>query len=580
MTALKKQVQPVSSTIDDPTTTYARRVCDGEIVAGPAVRDACARHLSDLERGSERGLVWDLEASRRAIEFFEEVLRLNGGQFEGLPFLLLDWQLFIVGSLYGWQGPDGARRFRLAYVETAKGSGKSPLAAGIGLYGLTVDGEYRAEIYAAATKKDQAAILFRDAVAMVDQSPELAARITKSGAAGKEWNLAYHANGSFFKTIASDDSQSGPRPHVALLDEIHEHRTNTVVEMMRAGTKSRRQALIFMITNSGIDRTSVCYDYHDYATKVASGQIEDDAFFGYVCGIDDGDDPFKSESCWYKSNPSLAHGIPGYKYIREQVTQARGMPSKESVVRRLNFCQWTDGAEAWITRDVWDQCETVVNVADHRGNKCFGGLDLSYTTDLSAAAWVFPTGDGTADAIVDFWRPREGLIEAARGDRVPYDAWAKQGHLRLTDGKVIKLPNIAERIAELLDICAVSGIAYDRYRHKELADHLSDLGVEAPMIEHPQGFRRAGDHPLFMPNSVQLLENALIENRLRVHTNPVLRWNVSNAVMRDDPSGVGNRIFDKRKSRARIDGIVALAMAVGLWRATIKSQAEPSIVIL
>src|SRR5690606_38982212 len=172
------------------------------------------------------------------------------------------------------------------------------------------DGEARAEIYAAATKKDQAMILFRDAVAMVDQSPLLYERIEKTGRGEKVWNLAHHASGSFFRAISADDGQSGPRPHVALLDEIHEHKTRMVVDMMRAGTKSRRQALIVMITNSGHDKTTICYEYHEYSRAVAAGTKVDDSFFGFVCSLDEGDNPFEDEGCWPKVNPSLAFGRP------------------------------------------------------------------------------------------------------------------------------------------------------------------------------------------------------------------------------------------------------------------------------
>ena len=218
----KKRTRSTSSSAD-PATQYARDVTAGKILAGPDIRNACARHLRDLDEGPARGLVWDIEAAQRAYDFFAKVLKLNGGEHEGAPFILLPWQCFIVGSIFGWKREDGYRRFRTAYVESGKGSGKSPLAAGVGLYCLMADREPRAEVYAAATKKDQAMILFRDAVAMVDQSPALLQRIQKSGGAGKEWNLAYLQAGSFFRPISSDDGQSGPRPHCALIDEIHEH---------------------------------------------------------------------------------------------------------------------------------------------------------------------------------------------------------------------------------------------------------------------------------------------------------------------------------------------------------------------
>jgi phage terminase large subunit-like protein len=249
----------------------------------------------------------------------------------------------------------------------------------------------------------------------------------------------------------------------------------------------------------------------------------------------------------------------------------------------LHFCQWTDALDGWITKDVWEAVETKLNLDDFAGKDCYGGLDMSYTRDLSACAWVFPADDGTMDAFVDFWKPGEDLEEAIRRDRAPYDQWAKDGYLNLTDGKVIKLAPIGQRMGDMSQKSSVKGIGYDRYRHRELDDALLDLGIELPLVEHPQGFRRANviiknsagypeidekgdkiENPLWMPSSLQHLENAIIEKRIRINYNPVLRWNASSAVIRQDPAGTDNRIFDKRKSVSRIDGIVALAMAVGL----------------
>lgn len=245
----------------DPVEAYARAVLAGDVVAGPLVRAACRRHLDDLTSGPGRGLRWDLDAALRVIGFFATVLCLNGGAHEGRPFVLEPWQAFIVGALFGWKGADGSRRFRVAFVEVAKGNGKSPLAAGIGLYMLAADDEPRAEVYAAAVDRDQASILFKDAVAMVDQSPALDRRIRRSGGRGREWNLAHLESGSWFRPISSESTgrgKSGPRPHCALLDEVHEHPGPAMVELVRAGTKGRRQPLVLLITNAGFDRNSVC----------------------------------------------------------------------------------------------------------------------------------------------------------------------------------------------------------------------------------------------------------------------------------------------------------------------------------
>lgn len=458
----------------------------------------------------------------------------------------------------------------------------SPLAAGIGHYMLTATKKLRAEVYSAATDKDQAAILFRDAVEMWRRSPALHSRLVPSGQ-NPVWQLTHLNSASFFKPISSEKKgKSGIRPYCALIDEVHEHPDNSVIEMLRAGTKGNQQALIFEITNSGSDRTTVCWAEHEYTIKVCSGEIQNDAWFGFICSLDDGDeekgipadDPFEDESCWVKANPLLGVSIHP-EFIREQVAEARGMPSKEALVRRLHFCQWTDGDDSWITRAVWTRVEAELKLEDYLGEHCFGGLDLSYTKDLSSFAVLFPTGQDTADAFVYFWKPKEGLSRAIKDDKVPYDLWHKNGHLELTEGKVIKLPPIAEKMNAFAQDCRLEQVAYDNYRHRELVDDLLDLGIELPMTEHPQGFRRAKDNPLWMPNSFQELENAIIEGRIRVAVNPLMRWNVSSAVVRHDPAGTDNRIFDKRKSKARIDGVVALAMAVGLWRRGGEDQSSP-----
>ncbi|MGF6607064.1 phage terminase large subunit-like protein [Paraburkholderia sp. WSM4175] len=559
----------------DRVTRYAQRVVDARIVAGPHVRAACARHLDDLKHGHRRGLLWNVEAARRAINYFGDVLRLNGGDFEGLPFVLLDWQAFIVGSLFGWKRRDGSRRFREAYVESGKGSGKSPLAAGIGLYMLTSDDEMRAEVYAAATRRDQAMVLFRDAVAMVDLSPELTQRLLKSGRGERCYNLAYLAKGSFFRPIASDSSgQSGPRPHCALIDEVHEHRDRTVIDIMQAGKKGRRHPLIFQITNSGFDRTSLCYEKHEYGAKICARTLDDDAFFAYICALDEGEDPLKEKRCWIKANPSLGVTIQK-SYLEEQVRQARGMPSLESTVRRLNFCEWVDADNPWITGDMWKSCETDdLTLDDFKGSVVYGGLDLSGLRDLTALAVARRNDDGSVDAFVEFWTPEDTMRERARHDHVPYDAWVRQGYLFATPGKVIRYEYAVKRLAELMDIAQFEGIAYDSYRIRYFMDELEAAALTLNMVPHAQGFYRASESGLWMCRSIELIEQLIFEKKLRVMFNPCLRWNVSCAVIESDAKN--NRMFRKRKETGRrIDGIVALTMAIGLALDKTASTREP-----
>ncbi len=584
---------PPPSTSADRVSGFAHAVLAGEIVAGPDVRNACKRHLRDLASGALRGLVWNQSAADKAIGFFEEVLCLNGGDYEGEPFILAPWQAFVVGSLFGWYSDDGCRRFRLAYIETGKGSGKSPLVGGIGLYGLVADGEQRAEIYAAATKRDQAMILFRDAVSMVNMSSALVQRLVQSGRDEKVWNLFYPSTNSFFRPISADDGQSGPRPHIGLLDEVHEHKSATVVNMMRAGTKSRRHAMIVMITNSGSDKNSVCGQYHELGKRICAGIEDNDSLFAFICSLDEGDDPLKDESCWPKVNPSLdfianpevqSDGIPGRKYLREQVAEARGLPAKEAVVRRLNFCEWTQADNPWIGWDVWSAAEQRVPMRLLRNRPAVAGLDLSSTTDLTSLVLLFyPTAaDPHWRLLPYFWIPDYQLEERERRDKVPYSVWIKEKHLETTPGKAISKLHVLRRMQTICDYFEVLKIAYDRWRIEDLRALMIDNDITLPeMVSFGQGFKDMGpavdeferrllgmapanDDVIDLdPDDYQLLaSDAEVVETLRHDGNPVLTWNAGNAITVSDPAG--NRKVDKQKAIGRIDGIVAAIMATGV----------------
>lgn len=558
-----------SSSVVDPVTAYAREVVGGKRIAGPHVRETCARHLRDLKEGPGRGLTWNLEEANKSLRFFENILKLNGGAYEGRAFALLPWQKFIVGSLFGWIGIDGSRRFRVAYVETGKGSGKSPLAAGIGMKGLVADDESRAEIYSAATKKDQAMILFRDAVAMRDQSPELAKRLQKSGTGEKCWNLAYMTAGAFFRPISSDDAQSGPRPHIGLVDEVHEHKTNTVVEMLRAGTKSRRQALIFMITNSGSNKSGPCWTYHEYGIRVARGERQDDGFFSFICGLDEDDDPFQDEKCWPKANPSLQDAdLPGYKYIREQVTEAKGMPGKEALVRRLNFCQWTGAESPWLSHEIWSAARRDYDWQDLRGRRAVAGLDLSSTTDLTALVFlVEPEEDGEPWRLVPFaFLPEIGLQEKSDKDNVPYVQWKAEGILETTPGRAISKRTILQRLSGLCEFFEVIAVAYDRWRIEDLIAMASDEGITLPpMRPFGQGFKD-------MSPAVETFERMLLNGELVHDDNKVMTMCAGNAVIEQD--GAENRKLSKEKATGRIDLAVAAVMASSLTQV---KQEQPTV---
>ena len=579
----RTKTPPISSSAPDRTKAYAEAVLAGEIVAGPHVRNACRRHLDDLKRTD--GIRFDPDAADYAFNFFETVLHLSEGQFEGRPFVLDPSQAFIIGSLFGWKRSDGRRRFRRAYIEQGKGNGKSPLAGGIGLFGMTAAGESGAQIYAAAAKREQAGILFADAVKMVKQSPALAKRLEFSGGAGREFNIAHHASGSFFRPVSRDTGKtgSGPRPFFVLADEVHELPDRKIIEMLERGFKFRREPLLFMITNSGSDRNSVAWEEHEHAIKVAAGNIDavtdptylgeviDDTTFSFVCSLDEGDDPLSDPSCWVKANPLLGVTITE-EYLRETVAQAKAIPGQLNGILRLHFCVWTDAETAWMTRATLEPCIADFDPASHRGKPIWMGLDLSQNRDITALGAVVKTGTNdegkpTFDAWVEAWTPGDTLTAREMRDRLPYAVWAREGHIHAPSGESVSYRHVAQTMAEYGRDYDIQLVAYDRFAFKRFEEEVDELGLSVPFAEHPQGGLKkgkpleAGGEGLWMPGSVRLLEEALLEGRIRLKRNPVLISAMMSAVIEEDKWG--NHWLAKTRSVNKIDAAIALAMALG-----------------
>lgn len=590
-TAIRTSVSSV-----DRTRAYAEDVVAGRIVAGPHVRNACRRHLKDLEDGHERGLWFDQEAADYGFGFFESVLRLSEGQFDGLPFELHPSQAFIVGSICGWKREDGTRRFRRAYVEQGKGNGKSPLAGGLGLLGLAADGEAGAQVYAAAAKREQAGILFADAVKMVKQSPSLSKRLEFSGGPGREYNIAHHPSGSFFRPVSRDTGKtgSGPRPFFVLADEVHELPDRKILEMLERGFKFRRQPLLFMITNSGSDRNSVAWEEHEHAVKVAAGHVNavtdptfigdpiDDSTFSYVCALDDGDDPLNDPSCWAKANPLLGVTITE-DYLTGVVAQAKAIPGQLNGILRLHFCIWTDADEAWMSRESLEGCLSEFDPKEHAGADIWLGLDLSQSRDFTAMGCVVQTGitvknKPTFDAWVEVWTPGDTLAARELRDKNNfYRVWVDQGHIHAPPGENINFRHVAQTLAEYDRDYRVQMVAYDRYAYRRFEEEVTEIGLKVNFVEHPQGgtkkgkptdemvlaAERAGKQAegLWFPASLRILEDAILEGRVRFKRNPALISAMMSAVV--DQDKWDNRWLAKQKSVNKIDAAVALVMAFG-----------------
>ena len=561
----------------DPITQYAHDVCADKYVTGRLVKLACQRHLDDLADQKHRELVWRPDEAQLAIDFFPECLLLDNDE----PFLLHPSQQFIVGSLFGWYNADGSRRFRTAYVELGKGNGKSPIAAGIGLYGLIADSENAAEIYSAAVKRDQAKIVFDDAKRMAETSP-LLREVVETGMN----NLAHLESYSFFRPISSEaKSLDGLRVHMALIDEVHEHPSGAVIQKLRAGTKGRENALIFEITNSGYDRHSICWQHHDYSAKVLAGILQNDSWFAYVCNLDPCQacldegrwqpkddctacDDWRDEAVWVKANPLLDVSI-SRRYLRERVAEAQDMPAESNLVKRLNFCIWTEQHTRWLPMDKWDECDFHVlppgplDTIRERlpaliGRKCFAGLDLASTIDIAALVLFFPAeaDDEAAEILPFFWVPADSIPLRKKQDGIDYQPWVDQGWLMTTEGNICDYDVIRAFIAAddtgLTSYFSIEELAIDRWNSTQLQTQLTGDGIT--VVPFGQGYAS-------MSAPTKELLTLILGKKINHGGNPVLRWMASNVSVKQDPAG--NLKPDKEKSSEKIDGIVSLIMALG-----------------
>jgi phage terminase large subunit-like protein len=529
---------------------YARDVLKGRIVVGPLVVLACERHERDRRDGAGLGFRFAAAAADHIIRFIEEQVRLpDTADADGRPrrFLLQPWQVFIVGSLFGWILTSGHRRYRNAYIEIGKGNGKTPMLAAIGLYGLTMDGQIAPQIYAAAADRDQAMVMYRDAVRMVDASPALAQRIQQSGVQ-QVHNMAYGLG--FFRPFSREQSaKSGTRPHMGLIDELHEHPNGDTVNKIRAGAKGNLDAMFPEITNSGSDRTSICFQHHEHSRHILEQSVVDDRWFAYVCGLDEGDDPLADETCWPKANPNLGISIQR-EYLVDQVSAARNIPGETNTVLRLNFCVWTAQHTRAIDMLLWRACAAPPPDAELAGVPCFGGLDLGQSDDFTAWVRIWTLDDGRVVVKCRFWLPEAALEKYPHRN---YAEWRRAGWLTITEGPTTDYDRVEAAIAADCAQDGIRSVAYDKRFAEQMAQHLVGLGIE--MLDQPQGFQ--------LNEAIRRKGELVAAGSLCHGSNPILDWMAANYVIRHGLRGDARP--DKEKAADKIDGQVALDMALGVW---------------
>lgn len=484
---------------------------------------------------------------------FIECLCHTKGTWAGKPFKLLSWQEQIIRDLFGVIKPNGYRQFNTAYIEIPKKMGKSELAAAIALLLCCGDGEERAEVYGCAADRQQASIVFEVAADMVRMCPALNKRVKILTATKR---IVYTPTNSFYQVLSAEAySKHGFNIHGVVFDELHTQPNRKLFDVMTKGSgDARMQPLYFLITTAGTDTKSICYETHQKAMDILEGRKIDSTFYPVIYGAEEGDD-WTDPKVWKKANPSLGITV-GMDKVKAACESAKQNPAEENAFRQLRLNQWVKQAIRWMPMEKWDKCAFTVNPDDLEGRVCYGGLDLSSTTDITAFVLVFPPEDETDKyrILPYFWIPEEQMDLRVRRDHVPYDVWERQGFLQTTEGNVVHYGYIEKFIENLGEKYNIREIAFDRWGAVQMVQNLEGMGFT--VVPFGQGFKDMS------PPTKELMK-LVLEERIAHGGHPILRWMMDNIFIRTDPAG--NIKADKEKSTEKIDGAIATIM--GLDRA-------------
>lgn len=546
----------MKKTILQDVEQYVDDVLSGKKVAGKSEIAAVKRYVNDKKRALDCGFYLDTKAGEKAINFIQK-LKHTKGKWAGKFLLLEPWQKFIVFNLFAWRKADGTRRFRYAYVEVARKNGKTALAAGIALYMLFAEKEPRAEVYSVATVKDQAKLCFNDSVAIVKQtSLSQRMRVFRD-------SILYEQLGAYFKPLSSDDGiHDGYSPYCVIVDEYHAHKDNGMLDVMRSGMAARTQPLVFIITTAGFNKNYPCYAYRQNAKNVMNGIVEDDSLFAIIFEMD-ADDDWTDPQCWAKANPNLGISVD-YEYLAGEVKDAQNRPEAVRGVKTKNLNMWVDAETTWILDEMWQKCSSSLTLADVEGRKCWGGLDLSNISDITAFVLLFEIDDKLA-LVPKFWIPEDKLQEKIAKENVGFAEWVQKGYVTVTPGNILDYDYVKADILNIAEKYDVSSIAYDRWNSSQTIIQLQDEGLE--MSPFGQGYGS-------MSAPSKEFEKMVLAGKIEHFGNPVLRWMLASTAIQTDPAG--NIKPDKRKSSQKIDGIVASIMALGeMMTAKAKEEKNP-----
>ena len=528
---------------------YARDVSTGKVFACKWVKLACKRQTEDLKKYARSGLYeWSKEEAGRICRFIE-LLTHTKGELAGQRVVLEPWQIFILTTVFGWRRRvDGGRRFRRVYIEVPRGSGKSTLSSGVALYCLLADHEPGAEVYSFATTRDQAKIVFGDAKVMAEHNPALRERFGLQVLA----NALYvsSTNSTFQAKSAEGSTLDGLNTHLAVVDELHAHKTRAVYDVVETSLGKRRSSLLWCITTAGFDTSGICYEVRTMCTKVLSRLADDETQFAIIYTIDDGDD-WSSMEALEKANPNWGVSVRP-EVITSLLKKAKTLPSAINNFKTKHLDVWCSARSAWLDMRAWKRCETTgLELSDFEGQPCFIGLDIGSKSDLTVKTYLFPFEEDGKDKYALFcecWLPSKAIETSTNSQ---YSGWVRSGYIQETDGAMTDLNVIEDSIREDLSRFDVQAITYDPWQATQIATSLSDEG--APMLECRFTVQNVSD-------PMKTLEALVIDGRIVHDGNPVMAWMMGNVEARIDAK---DNIFPrKERHENKIDGAVAAILAL------------------
>jgi phage terminase large subunit-like protein len=529
-----------------------------------ALIDAWFLPEEDLARYDPKLYWFDPDAATRVLDFFKLYCTHVEGEWAGKPLIPEQWQYQTLRDAFGWKNiSNGARKYQLVWVAVPRKNGKSTLGAGVGLYLTTADQEPGAKVFCAATEEDQAKIVFDLAAAMVKASPDLSSRIELF-----KLSMYVEKSGAVWRVLSGQPKKSGLNASGIIFDEVHEQPDRKLWDIMKTSTIARRQPLTWAATTAGFDETTICYELHDTARKVRDGIFDLPTLLPVIFEADEKKQEWTAEETWRSCNPNYGLSVK-IEALRADCELAQKTPAYQNTFKRLRLNIWTRQMELWMPKDRWDECRADFPIAPLDGQQCFCGLDLATVEDLAAFAKVWPVLDPATGLFHFFcalrlWLPRENVRKKEDLDSVPYALWAEQGFITLTEGNYIDYDFIRAAIVKDGERYDIKEIAVDRWNAAQIITQLTGDGFT--MVPFGQGFAS-------MAGPTKQLMDTVLKQTLHHGGNPVIDWMASNVSVETDAAG--NWKPNKAASRKRIDGIVALIMALG--RASLQLDSGASV---